>query len=175
MSELQTLNEKQVKHYFDYLLPILITKFNTKAEELRKLAESSVNDFLEHEEVIKLKQEHAKKVELANKGIELTKLVKEINENWYISCTDWKYDVVTTEEKLKELLEAQKSEIDNLLIELAKKHLNVNDTWTRRECMTSEIRARLSMFQVVDFDTICNGVLNTINIENYFNYPINNE
>ena len=174
MSELQILNNKQVANFVRYLLPILSAKFDAKAKELQKLAKANVNNFLEHEEVVEMKAKHAIRIEKAKKVIELNKVLKEIDPNWIIRDTKWCNYLVSTEIELEDLLKELSNDMNNLLIDLSEKQLNVNCEWMRKDRMADELKARLSVLSVGDFDAICEGILNTINIENYFNYPINN-
>ena len=172
-TKIQILNEKQVDHYVTLLLPKLNDKFNAKVKELNELAEKQVNKFIAHEDVLKLKEEHAKKIEIAEKTVALTKQLKEISKDFHISRNGYYLNFITeTEEELTKLYETQQEELDTLLLELSKKSLKVNDVWLRGEYMTAELRARLCMVAVSTFEEIQTKILSEINIDNFFTNKI---
>jgi hypothetical protein len=175
MSKIQILNEKQISHYFDVLYPELIAKFNLKKDELKKQAEVEEGNFATHAEVIKLKEKFDGEVALAIKLIGVQKLLKEIDEKYYISTDGWRHNIVKTEEGLVELKEANEKLIQTLMQELSQKNLFVDNVWERRVKMANELRARLSMTAVMDFDQIKDVILKSIDINTFFSTPIINE
>jgi len=172
-TKIQILNEKQVDHYADVLLPKLLDKFHEKTNELKELAKLKVNTFIVTPEVTTLKEKHAKQIELAHKTVAITKQLKELGDDYSIQkANQYRVDIVRTTEELEELLGKQQKEVDELLLELAEVSYNVNAIWTRRTNMSNELRARLSMTAVSSFEIIEKSILESIDIINFFTNPI---
>jgi hypothetical protein len=168
MSKIQILNETQVNHFNDVLRPELERAFDAIVEKLEKQAKDEKDDFLTHKEVVELIEKQTKKVELAKQTIEITKQLKELQKDLYISNGAYRHDIITTQEELDELLKDQKESLDNLLIKLSGKNLNVNSTWARKEQMYDDLKARLCMAVVDNFDTITKLMRDSIKVDSYF-------
>lgn len=174
MSKIQILNEKQVNDYVAVLLPELLEKFNAKRDILKDQAKKEKDNFTTHVEVIKLKKEQLEKVDLATKLIEFFKQLQEFDKDLYIKRKNHWGELTTTDEEMKELLEEQTTELDELLLKLSKENLFVDQSWYRRDCMSNELRARLSMTAVNDFDKIKTIILESIDINSFFTKTITN-
>lgn len=172
MPKIQILNETQVNHFVDVLLPELLVKFNAKAKELEKLANEDKDNFATHAEVVELKEKQDKKVVEVKQLIEISKQLKEINKKYSITNTNSYNSPVTTEEELERVIKEQKNTMDDLLLRLASIKHNVNQLWTRQSRMTDELKARLSMVTVGEFTEIKEAILKSIDPISYFTNPI---
>lgn len=166
-TKIQILNEKQVDHFIDVLKPKLVAKFNTIRDILREQAEKEKDNFVTHAEVIELKKKQTEKLEIGKKTIILTKQLHELNVDYRI-CTNYYDSIIENEEELKRLEERQSKELNDLLLKLSKENLFVDETWSRRSTMLDELRARLSMTAVNDFNSIEKIILESIDINSFF-------
>lgn len=168
MPKIQILNETQVSHFVDTILPKLQKKFNAKQKELEELAKKEIGNFADSAEVIELTKEQLEQVEKTNKLIFASKQLQELDEDYIIKSRNYFGNIITTEEGLKKLLEDQKGEMNELLEKLSRTKLNVNQTYHRNDMMINELRARLSMTAVGTFDYIQDIILKSIDINSYF-------
>lgn len=167
-TKIQILNEKQVDHFADVLLPQLIAKFDTARDILREQAEKEKDNFVTHAEVIKLKAEQTERLEMAKKTVALTTQLEEVDDKLYLSRNGCYGSIITTQEGLEKLEKDQVKKLNDLLLELSMKNLFVDQSWTRRGIMSDELRARLSMTPVNDFDKIVEVILESIDINSFF-------
>jgi shikimate kinase len=124
-NKIQILNETQVNHFFNLLVPEFEKEFSKIEEELLEEVKKIKDNFVTHAEVVKLKEEHQKTIEITNKLILINKTLKEIDKDLRISkkyCSD----PSSTEKDLENLLNSHKEEIENLIQRLAKESLHVN-------------------------------------------------
>jgi hypothetical protein len=168
MSKIQILNETQVQHFNDVLRPELERAFDIIVDKLETQAKEEKDNFLTHKEVVELIEKQTKKIELAKKTIEITKTLKELDKDLYISNGGYRHGCIATQKELDELLKDQKESLDDLLIKLSEKNLNVNSTWTRKEQMYDDLKARLCMLTVDNFDSIVNLMRASIKVDSYF-------
>jgi len=177
MPKIQILNETQVDHFYNLLEPMLEKEFNKVKIELLEEAERIKDNFSTHEEVIKLKKEQEDHINKMKAISILIGKVKEIDENLIINSKQYSDRSVISgavdyfgnpEETIKEIEKSNKEDVDELLLELAQKSLNVNDCYKRYQKLESELRARLCMTAVDDADSICEYIMGEIEIESFF-------
>lgn len=175
MSKIQILNETQVNHYVEVLLPILEVDFNKKADELEKKAKAEQDNFVEDPEVIKLKNEQKEKLDKINKLYELTKQLRVIGKDYRISNSNYykSSEIVTTDEELAEVITDMEEEVKKLTLKLSEKNFKVDLRHFREHTMKDELRARLSMTSVMGFDEIKKLILGSIDVNSYFTNIIN--
>lgn len=173
MSKLQILNETQVQHFVDAFKSELIVVFKKKEEELKTQAKTEQNKFITHVEVLKLKEEQKKDYDIAEKIVNINISLKEIGENYFV-CRGHYYgdSPIRTIEDLVELKKRNEESIIKLLYDLSKESLMVNESYTRREQLLDDLRARLSMTVVDTFDNVKEAILKSIDINSYFSYTI---
>lgn len=171
MPKIQILNETQVNHFADVLLPELLVKFNAKADELEKLAEERKDNFATHAEIIELKKKQEERIAEVQKIIDFSKQLKEIHPKYRIYSDH--YDLISTEKDLEDLIKDQKEIINLTILNLSKKALHVDNRYTRQEMLTNELTARLSMAGVGTFDEIKTNILKSIDPLSYLTNPLN--
>jgi len=177
MPKIQILNETQVDHFYNLLEPMLEKEFDKVKKELLEEADKIKDNFSTHEKVIKLKKEQENHINEVKALSELIKKVKKFNESFNICSLSYKYNIllkevseylIDSETFIKETEEKNKEDVDELLLELAQKSLNVNDCSDRYQKMCNELRARLCMTAVDDADSICEYIMSEIEIESFF-------
>lgn len=170
MPKIQILNETQVNHFVEALLPELMVKFNIEADRLEKLAEERKDNFATHAEVIELKQKQEKKIAEVQKIIEIGKQLKEIDPKYRIYSD--RYDLLNTKEDLEKLIKEQEETLSIVILNLSREALNVADRGRRAENLSIELTARLSMTAVGTFDEIKKTILKSIDPISFLTTPL---
>jgi hypothetical protein len=172
MSKIQILNETQVSHFIDVLIPELNRKFDKKVKELQEQAKKEKDNYLEHERIVKLKEEQNTLLNKYNKILDLSKQPIDIDPDYVIYRSHYSSKRID-QEVVDNLIKEHATNLEQTLIDLAETALFVNDVYDRKEQMHKELHARLSMVTVGTFDEIKKSVLESIKIDSYFTYPIN--
>lgn len=171
MDQIQFLTDKQVKILFSALVPELHRLMEVKIKALSERAEKERFNFETSKDYLDRKLEIDKRIENFKRLMAIEVTLKEIGKEYFISSGGY-YNEGHDEKILNNLIENYDQELNSLLIRLSEKNLMVNATWIRLDQMHNDLRAQLSTTVARDFEIIKKEVLDSFDVNKYFNYTL---
>jgi hypothetical protein len=179
MPKIQLLNETQVQHFVDLLLPELTLSFNEYLEKLKGKVIEIKDNFDTHAEVIKIQESHDTLLKESLTLVELYRQVKTLDPNVNISSSYHDSKVVALAKAIardRNALTAQEmkkdQEVNELKTRLIEESLFIDKIAHRAQTLKYELTAKLSVFPVKDFAEVKKQIVNSIDIKSFFTNKI---
>jgi len=182
MTQIKTINHRQVSSLSEPIYQILLEKFNKKCKEQQEKLDDKIKEVIEYNKDIKfLKKERENALNKIHKTAELLLPMKKIvtEKEWkdflngYYSHSNYIILNATNYLNIKQLFDEKyeedtKEQIEKLANSISIKLLGISNCIQKELDLKNEITARLSVTATEPYDIIVNKIVSDIDINKFF-------